>query len=326
MEEEVPEEGTVDIVDIMEALPTLSGQIQDLIEHEGIDPVLKRKILSLLATIAARILKADLDKIPVGAEIDQLVELDELKHVDIDGGASLAGSKAGLHSDAPAGLAGKRFAAFPHDQNRYKKPDTRMERRVMFCHDLAMAVLEGEAFMRPYRMRWCRDATRQNALKDKTILREKIKKKVHPKIEFPPPTYPPPKKLEIGGVTQRVQPHNPRPQTPISVRRTALDKPAMPLLGGPVGKTGSEVKTSRSEKRKPQFTKTTAVFPAKDPELAFGPPAKQVGRPATSFSAKWRVLKPDPITPTDLDMFMFITPYTVAPSSLVRMITDAETL
>jgi hypothetical protein len=327
-EEETAPEGPMDIVDIMEVFPALSSRIQELIEHPGIDPVLKKKILTLLTAIASRILMTELEKIPVGAEIGQLVELDELKHIDIDAAGSAGGSRGLGHADTLAKLMGKRFAAFPHDQNRYKKPGNRMERQVMFCRDLATAVLEGENFMRPYRMRWVSDAGRQNALKDKTILKEKIKKKVRPRMAVAPPPPEPEGDLHFSRGTPRVPPHNVRPQTPVpvSLRRTAVEKPALPLASGKVGKMGTEVKTSRPEKRKPQFTKTTAVFPEKDPELGFGPPPKQVGRSVTSFSARWKVLKPEVITPSDLDMFMFITPYVIEPSSLVKIITEAEAL
>jgi hypothetical protein len=239
--------------------PDMHAALEEFLANPAIDPAIKRRALAILDRIARRFLLLDLERI-VEFELIKLVESEPEKGAPVreEMRVQFKEKKKFIVEEQK-----KRHRAFETAPIQRTKSDGGGERRIAFGRDLALAVLEGERFMRTYVMKIWPTATGQSAL-DLSGPRRPVADRLRPVIQniVFPETEPEPQPLAIGGRTPRLPPQKVKPTARTTPTR-AEQRPTPTLtVGGGGGRDESPL-----GKRRPQTTKMTAVMPKAEPLL-----------------------------------------------------------
>jgi hypothetical protein len=291
----------------------LETALQEMVADPGIDVNLKRRILMILEKIANHYLLDDLA---------QTVEFSLTKFVDTDteNEAPAKLEPEPRHERRPSGKAPRhtlqKWGSFKH---RVQRPlNLRDDRPQGFARDLALAIIEGERYMRPYVMKYCDSAAGRSALDDIAFIRSKVKEKLEPIVQTV--VFPKAEELTVNGRTKRLPPQKVKPMREPQRPRTAISQPPTLTVG-----LGNGRDTSLLGKRKPRPTKFEAVETERPGDFFLGEPCK--GRKAKDVPVirpKWRSPRHPTVTHADLNMFLFISPFVAPPQAIADMIRDAE--
>jgi hypothetical protein len=291
----------------------LETAVQQMVDDSEIESNLKRRILMILEKIVSHYLLDDLAK---------TTEFSLTKFVDT-GSENEAAEEAAPEPKREPTTPGEAPAQKPQKSGVFKRRverplNLRDDRRQGFARDLALAIIEGERYMRPYAMRYYDSAAGQSALDDITFIRSKVKEKVEPIVQTV--VFPDPEELTVNGRAKRLPPKKVKPMCEPQRPRSAISQPPTLSVGLGGGRDASLL-----GKRRPRPTKFEPVEPEPPGAFFIGEPGeRQEAKEVPAVHPKWRPPEHQTVTGADVDMFLFIAPFVAPPQAIAEMIRDAE--
>jgi hypothetical protein len=292
----------------------LETAVKEMVDDSKIEVSLKRRILMVLEKIASHYLLDDLAQ-TIEFSLTKFVETDQQNEAPANAESEPNRDQTAA-GDAPGQTPQKsRVSKRRVEQSLHLKDN----RRRVFARDLALAIIEGERYMRPYVFRYYDSATAQSGLDDITFIRSKVKEKVKPIVQKV--VFPRVEELTVNGRTKRLPPKKVKPMREPQRPRSAISQPPTLTVGMGNGRDASLL-----DRRKPRPTKFEAAVEQEPPaDFFIGQPSER-RRPkeVPVIHPKWRPPRDPMVIDADVNMFLFISRFVAPPQTIAAMIREAE--
>jgi len=298
-----------------------------------------RAILEIMDSVAHMVVNLEADRKGID-EITKLVESEENEEIKTPEVLNENPKEKDSLNQTTNTPKKSKYSAFPTDRKK-EKIHYRYKERYTFTKDLLEAISEGSKLTKPILVKYYSSVEEINPFEGMEKLRSYLKnvaKTVNEKkeelsaMEEPPFPAEPATPLNIGGVSKRQTPFKSKStvKTPRTKSRNEPENPdeliISPSLKRPHTANPSVRNTNLAKKPKPHITKMAPSFPKQDDQLVMD--TQTQFRPHTSMSEhkkfKWIIPKYSHITDTDIDLFLYITPFLLPPELLNDLIEKLE--